>query len=82
MKIQVTLKDPDTMHDAVDEAVKRLPAPVGIDPQEWASILETRADRIKASITHSWMEYSEYLVVEFDIDDKFKAVSATVVPVE
>lgn len=80
MKIAVTLKDPDTMHDAVDEAMKRQPCPDGLKPDEWASICEARADRIKSSITHAWMEYGEYLCVEFEIDDNGKAVAAVVLP--
>lgn len=76
MKVRVTLKDPDTMHDAVDDAVKRLPKPDGVDADEWASIREERADKVKSHISSQWMEYGEYLVVDFDTD----AGTATVVP--
>ncbi len=77
-KIVVTLKDPDTMHDAVDDTMKREPIPDGIYPDEWDSIREARADRIKSAITHAWMEYGEYLCVEFEIDDNGEAVAAVV----
>ena len=80
MKIEVMLKDPDTMHDAVDEAMKGCVKPDGITAIEWKSICEARADKIKSSISDSWMEYGEYLSVVFDVDDDGNAVSAKVVP--
>jgi len=76
MKIRVTLKDPDTMQDSVDEAVKRLPKPAEVDKEEWADIRDARADKIKSAITNRWMRYGEYLDVEFDTD----AGTATVLP--
>lgn len=76
MKVRITLKDPDTMHDAVDEAAKRLEKPDGIDADEWAHICEQRADKAKGIIAERWMPYSEYLVVEFDTE----AMTATVRP--
>lgn len=78
MKIRVTLKDPDTMHDAVDEAAKRLPKPEGVSPKEWKSLCEERAGEAKDIISQRWMEYGEYLEVDFDTD----ALTATVVPIK
>lgn len=78
MKIRVTLKDPDTMHDAVDEAAKKLPKPDGISAKEWKQICEERADEAKAIISRHWMEYGEYLAVDFDTD----ALTATVIPIK
>jgi len=69
MKILVTLKDPDTMHDAVDDAVKRLYKPDGVSADEWADIRESRAQSVKDAITETFMEYSEYLNVSFEVDD-------------
>jgi hypothetical protein len=80
MKIRVTLKDPDMMHDAVDDAVKREPKPDGISKAEWADICEARAERIKASISNKWMDYGEYLVVDFEVDEYGAAGDARVVP--
>lgn len=68
MKVRLTLKDPDTMHDAVDEAVKELKKPAGVSQDEWQVILEKRAEEAKEAITEKWMEYSEYLTVDFDTD--------------
>jgi hypothetical protein len=82
VKIRVTLKDPDTMQDAVDDAVSREKKPDGISKQEWLDIREARADRIKGAISDKWMDYGEYLVVEFTIDEDGAATEARVVPSE
>lgn len=77
MKIRVTLKDPDTMHDAVDEAFEKLAKPEGVDAEEWADIREARAAKAKEDISNRWMEYGEYLEVEFDLDAKTATVLST-----
>lgn len=69
MKIRVTLKDPDTMPDAVDEAFAKVERPEGVEPDEWLDIRENRAGKVREQITDRFMEYSEYLVVEFDTDN-------------
>jgi hypothetical protein len=68
MKIRVTLKDPDTMLDSVDEAVKRLPKPADVSASEWAYIREQRGLEAKEHISDRWMRYGEYLDVEFDTE--------------
>lgn len=81
MVIRVTLKDPDAMHDAVDHAIKWLPVPDGVTAAEWVLTREARADRIKAAISSKWMEYGEYLVVEFTVTEAGEPVSAVVLDV-
>lgn len=76
MKIVITLKDPDTMPDAVVDAFKALPAPEGVSAEEWDSIKEDRAEDVRGHIADKWMEWGEYLRVEFDTD----AGTATVIP--
>lgn len=76
MKIRVTLKDPDSMHDSVVDAVNDLPKPEGVDADEWEIIRVERAQKAQAVISDHWMEYAEYLTVEFDTE----ALTATVVP--
>lgn len=76
MKIRVTLKDPDTMHDAVDAAFERLDKPDGISDEEWDGIREDRAEAVKGDIAQRWMRYGEYLDVEFDLDAKTATVLA------
>lgn len=68
MKVRVTLKDPDTMQDTVDRVVGKLPRPEGVTLEEWCDVLEDRAKETRQAITRKWMEYSEYLTVEFDTD--------------
>ena len=80
MKIRVTLKDPDTMHDCVDDYFKSLRkkvCPDGIHADEWNDICDERADKAKSSIADRWMEYGEYLEVEFDLE----AMTETVIEV-
>ena len=76
MKIRVTLKDPDTMPDAVEEAFRRQPKPDGLSDEEWEDVRDERAAAAKERIAKRWMEYSEYLDVEFDLE----ADTARVVP--
>ncbi len=68
MKIRVTLKDPDTMPDAVAREQERQPKPEGIDAIEWDTICEDRARAVQSVITERWMPYGGYLVVEFDTE--------------
>lgn len=82
MKIRVTLKDPDTMQDAVDDAVKREKKPEGVSAAEWKDIREARAERIKSAISDRYMQYSEYLEVDFEINEDGEATGATVVPLK
>lgn len=73
MKIKVTMKDPDTMHDAVQEAVQIEVEAMGLSDDEAERIIELRADKIREKMA-KWFEYGEYLEVEFDTD----AMTATV----
>lgn len=76
MKVRVKFKDPDRMHDGVEDAVRALQKPEGISNTEWANLKGTRMEDAAAHITDKWMEYGEYLDVEFDTD----AGTATVLP--
>lgn len=81
MKIRVTLKDPDSMDDAVVDALKALHRPDGIREEEWHEILEERAHFIQSEISEKWMKWGEYLVVDFTIgDEDDEAQEATVIP--
>jgi hypothetical protein len=79
MVIRVTLKDPDTMHDAVDEALKRQAKPSVMTDREWQVVQEMRAEEIKAAISSKWMEYGEYLTVDFVVSAEGEAEAATVI---
>lgn len=76
MKFQVTMKDPDSLGDAVKEAAEEQLATIeGIDADEKESLIEGRAAKL-SDFACKWMEYGEYITVEFDTD----AGTATVVP--
>lgn len=68
MKITVTMKDPDTLHDAIRDAVKdEVEAMPGLDADEKEGVIETRVEKIH-TLAGKWFEYGEYLSVEIDTD--------------
>jgi hypothetical protein len=74
MKIRVTMKDPDGMYDCVQDAVTAEVTALGLPADEAEMVIEARAEKVRAAIK-TWVEYGEYLTVEFDTD----AMTATVV---
>lgn len=70
MKFKVTMKDPDTLYDAVSDAVheevSRIP---GLDNDEIEAVKSERKDKVKA-LCEKWFEYGEYLTVEIDTEAK------------
>jgi hypothetical protein len=76
MKIRCKFKDPDSMHDAVVDAFSELPQPNGISQSEWRLIRAERITEAAGEISERWMEYGEYLDVEFDTE----AHTATILP--
>lgn len=78
MKLSVSMKDPDVLHDAIREAVvKEVSAMQGVDKDERESIVELRMEKV-CRLCEKWFEYSEYLNVEIDTD----AMTCIVVPVK
>lgn len=78
MKFQVTLKDPDTLADAIEYAIGKDDALSLItDDDERAAVAEVRKEKV-STLCNKWFEYGEYLVVEIDTDAK----TCTVVPVK
>lgn len=75
MKVRLIMKDPDALYEAVQEAVaadvKKLE---GLTDQERDDLAETRREKVRGRIVENWMEWGEYLEVEFDLD----ALTATV----
>lgn len=67
MKFRVTMKDPDTLHDAIEEAVKETLEDMPAD--EKAVLKECRIEKAQKICGH-WFEYGEYLTVEIDTDAK------------
>lgn len=67
MKFTVTMKDPDTLHDAITEAVKRSLADLGLDEDELEPLIEKRHEKVSDACS-KWFEYGEYLRVEVDTE--------------
>ena len=76
VKFRVTMNYPDTLHDAIREAVEReLAAMENLDEDEREQLAETRADKVSDKCDR-WFRYSEYLTVEIDTE----AMTCVVVP--
>lgn len=76
MKFRVSMKDPDTLIDAIDEAVrKEVESLPGIEPDERDDLVEKRSAKV-LDLCGKWFRYSEYLTVEIDTEAK----TCTVVP--
>lgn len=70
MKFQVQMKDPDVLHDAIDEAVAFELSESGItDEDEVEALGDVRKKKI-GELCSMWFRYGEYLTVEIDTDAK------------
>ena len=67
MKIKVTMKDPDTMHDAVCGAVEREVKAMNLPQDEQEMLIDARTVKEQSKMG-KWFEYGEYLAVEFDTE--------------
>lgn len=76
MKFKVTMKDPDTLSDAIQDAVgESVGAMAGLNDEEHEAVAEKRREAV-GNLCAKWFEYGEYLTVEIDTD----AGTCTVVP--
>lgn len=76
MKFRVTMKDPDTLHDAINDAVRAEVAKLELtDADEVEAVAENRREKV-GKLCDKWFEYGEYLTVEVDTD----AQTCVVVP--
>lgn len=74
MKFKITMKDPDTMHDAICDAVaKDVSAMDGLSNEEKAEIATIRREKV-SELCSKWFEYSEYLTIEIDTELKTATV--------
>jgi len=73
MKIKVMMKDPDTMPDAVLEAVKQDVLAMGLPDDEQEALIVLRCEK-EQGLMAKWFKYSEYLSVEFDTDNQTAVV--------
>lgn len=75
MKFRVTMKDPDTLYEAIKEAVDEQVEALPLDEDEREDVAETRIEKVK-ELCGTWFKYDEYLEVEIDTD----AETCVVVP--
>ena len=70
MKFRVTMKDPDTLCDAITDAVESSVAQMpDLDQEEREAVREKRRDTV-SDVCGAWFRYGEYLTVEIDTDAK------------
>lgn len=69
MKFTVTMKDPDTLTDAIADAVKADVKRLGLSDRETAALIEIRVEEV-GDVACRWFEYGEYLAVEIDTEAK------------
>lgn len=68
MKFTVQMKDPDTLTDAIVDAVKADVAKIpGLDAEDREALAEKRVKKT-SDLAAKWFEYGEYLQVEIDTD--------------
>ena len=68
MKFRVTMKDPDSLSDAIDDAIKEeLKSVSGLSNEEREYLFDGRRDAVYKDVGQ-WFKYGEYLTVEIDTD--------------
>lgn len=67
MKVKITMKNPDAVYDQVNEAVTESMDGERLSDDEREAVREIRAERAREKLG-KWIEYGEYLTVEFDLD--------------
>lgn len=68
MKIKITFKDPDSLQDQVEEAIKEeLETKTDLSEDEKDVLLEKRKEKV-LELCSKWFEYGEYLRVEVDTE--------------
>ncbi len=75
MKIKISMKDPDTLDDAISEAVEDEMTVTDLDEEEAEAVAKIRHQTVK-KICAKWFKYGEYLTVVIDTE----AQTCTVVP--
>jgi hypothetical protein len=82
MKFIVSMKDPDTLHDAITEAVESPDydpkAFDGLDDDEIEEVKQKRIEKISKLCCDRWFKWGEYLRVEIDTEAK----TCTVLPAD
>jgi len=66
VKYRITLKDPDGVHDSVEQEV-HLGMPANLDDDEYGNIFESRMEEAWDKLRR-WIQFQEYVTIEFDTD--------------
>lgn len=66
-KIQITLKDPDTLYDAVSDFVTQELANSGLPEDEQELLRETREEKYR-DVCSIYFQYGEYVTIEIDTE--------------
>lgn len=77
MKIVVTLKDPDGVYDSIRDAVESSIREMSLNADEKKVLISSRQKSCER-ILEKWIEYGEYVRIEFDTE----AGTAIVLPVK
>ena len=76
MKLKLTIKDPDGVCKMIREAAENQVLEMeGLDDDESESLIESRYKKISEQL-EKWIQYSEYIFIEFDTE----LGTATVLP--
>jgi hypothetical protein len=75
MKFRITMKDPDGPYECIQDAAEEMVEAIeGLTPEERQVFRHSRVDMLR-DFAGRWMEYGEYITVEFDTE----AGTATVI---
>lgn len=69
MIVRVTMKDPDVLIDAIEDAVNKELADSGLDEAEIEAVRDIRVEKAM-EVSSTWFEWGEYLTVEIDTTAK------------
>jgi len=75
MKFTVTMKDPDALHEAVQEAAKESLEDLDLSDDEKEVLLDKRAENLKEA-AERFFEFGEYVQIEIDTKER----TATLLP--
>ena len=77
MKITITFKDPDGVSDSIAAAARESVAAYapGLEKDEIDEVIGRREEKLTDALSR-WIEYGEYVRIEFDTEAK----TATVLP--
>ena len=67
MKFKVYMKDPDVLHDGIEEALDEDLKSSGLPDDEQEALREIRFEKA-SDVASKWFQYGEYLTVEIDTE--------------